>query len=613
MALALERELASVGRLIEAQAEQRADATAVAGVDGPALTYEQLDRHVRGIADGLRAAGVRREDRVAVVAPNGPAMAVAFLGVASTAACAPLNPGYTAAELAFYLDDLSARAVIVPAGMDSPVRDVARARGVPVLDLTGFALDAGGGAPAPDAGPRAEDIALVLHTSGTTSRPKIIPLSQANLCASARNIAATLRLGADDCCLNVMPLFHIHGLIGALLSSLTAGASVVCTTGFSPVRFFAWLDQFAPTWYTAVPTMHQEVLARADAHREAIARGRLRFVRSASSALAPEVMAGLERAFGVPVVEAYGMTEAAHQIASNPLPPGTRKPGSVGRPAGCEVTILDADGRALAPGETGEIAIRGASVTAARFAPQDPGDAWLRTGDVGYVDADGYVFIAGRVKEIINRGGEKISPREVDEVLLQHPAVAQAVTCAMPDPRLGEDVLAIVVTRPGASVTERELRDFASTHLAAFKVPRRVKFLDEIPKGPTGKVQRIGLAARLGLDAASLAQPSGTVAYEAPATESERVLAEIWADILKVERVGLQDNFFELGGDSLASMEVVAAVDARLGAAVGVRELAFGTLQQVAAACDEARTAPRDEPDTSSFMSRIWTRWRRRA
>ena len=331
-----------------------------------------------------------------------------------------------------------------------------------------------------------------------------MPLRQRNLTVSARNIGTGLGLTAEDRCLNVMPLFHIHGLVGALLASLGAGGSVACTPGFDAFKFFDWLDELAPTWFTAVPTMHQIVLSRAFRYQEVIARSRLRFVRSSSASLPTVVLEEVDRVFGVPMIEAYGMTEASHQMASNPLPPGVRKPGSVGRGTGIDIAIMADDGRLLGARKRGEVAIRGPTViteyennpdaTAGAFS-----DGWFRTGDQGYLDDEGYLFLTGRLKEIINRGGEKVSPLEVDEVLLRHPAVAQAVAFAMPHAKLGEEVAAaVVLTEPGAA-TEREIHDFAAQHLTDFKVPRTVMFLAEIPKGPTGKVQRIGLAERLGL------------------------------------------------------------------------------------------------------------------
>jgi acyl-CoA synthetase (AMP-forming)/AMP-acid ligase II len=301
-----------------------------------------------------------------------------------------------------------------------------------------------------------------------------------------------------------MPLFHIHGLMAATLASLAAGAQVSCTPGFNALRFFGWLDEVRPTWYTAVPTMHQAILARAERNREILARSRLRLIRSSSASLPPQVMAELEAAFGAPVIESYGMTEAAHQMASSPLPPRPRKPGLVGVAAGPEVAIMDEAGALLPAGTIGEVVIRGPNVTPgyesnpeANFRAFTHG--WFRTGDQGVLDEDGYLRLTGRLKELINRGGEKIAPLEVDEILMDHPAVLQVVTFGMPHPMLGEEVAAAVVLRDGHAATERELRDFAAARLADFKVPRRVVVVPEIPKGATGKLQRIGLAARLGL------------------------------------------------------------------------------------------------------------------
>ena len=345
---------------------------------------------------------------------------------------------------------------------------------------------------------------MVLHTSGTTSRPKIVPLSQRNLCASAASIARTLQFVSGDCGLNIMPLFHIHGLIAGVLAPLSAGSQVFCTPGFNALKFFGWMEEAKPTWYTAVPTMHQTIVARAGKNLDVIARHPLRFMRSSSSSMPPQVIRELEAVFKAPLIEAYGMTEATHQMTSNPLPPGERKPGTVGRAAGPEVAIMAGDGSLLGAGGVGEIVIRGDSVTAGyenNPAANAEGyrEGWFRTGDQGVMDEAGYVSITGRLKEIINRGGEKISPREVDELLMDHPAVAQVVCFGMPHPKLGEEVAAVVVLREGQAATERELQAFVAGRAADYKVPKKILFMDEIPKGATGKLQRIGLAQKLGL------------------------------------------------------------------------------------------------------------------
>jgi acyl-CoA synthetase (AMP-forming)/AMP-acid ligase II len=336
----------------------------------------------------------------------------------------------------------------------------------------------------------------------------MVPLTQRNITASARHIINTLQLSPDDKCLNVMPLFHIHGLMAAVLSSLGAGAQVSCSPGFNPLKFFAWLDEVQPSWYTAVPTMHQTILARAQRNPEAIERSRLRLIRSSSASLPSAVMAELEECFHAPVIESYGMTEASHQMASNPLPPRERKPGSVGVAAGPEIGVMDERSMLLPTGSVGEVVIRGPNVTLGYAANPEANrtaftNGWFRTGDQGVLDAEGYLRLTGRLKELINRGGEKISPLEVDEVLMDHPSVQQVVTFAMPHDTLGEEVAAAVVLREGESLTERALKDFAAERLADFKLPRKILFLDEIPKGATGKLQRIGLAKKLGLDSRS--------------------------------------------------------------------------------------------------------------
>lgn len=487
-----------------------AAAPAIRAPGRPALSYAGLRDLAAATIARLNGIGIGRNDRVAIVLPNGPEMAAAFIAIGAGATTAPLNPAYRADEFNFYLTDLKAKALVVQKGVATEARDVAAKLGVAVLELVpgehagSFTLE--GGSPAKAAQPgaaEAGDIALVLHTSGTTARPKIVPLSQANICASARHIGATLALSPADACLNIMPLFHIHGLIAAVLSSLGAGGAVICTPGFDALRFFRLLDEERPSWYTAVPTMHQTILTRADRNAEIIERAKLRFIRSSSASLPGPVMEQLEAVFGCPLVESYGMTEASHQMASNPLA-GPRKPGSVGRAAGPEVAIMDDDGSILPQGEIGEVVIRGPNVTAGYEANPDANakaftNGWFRTGDQGAFDAEGYLTLTGRLKELINRGGEKVSPLEVDGVLSAHPAVAQALTFAMPHAKLGEEVAAAVVLREGAACTERELRDFAAQQLADFKVPRKVVFLPEIPKGATGKLMRIGLAEKLGL------------------------------------------------------------------------------------------------------------------
>lgn len=495
-------------------ADHAGDSPAIGAPGRTWLSYGALRILGDEVAHALHGMGIDASDRVAIVLPNGPEMATAFATVAQAATTAPLNPAYREDEYLFYLEDLNAKALLVEDGYEGPAFAAAQRLGMAIIRLSvpegaaaGYftlSSDLSGSA---SRAPAADDVALILHTSGTTSRPKIVPLLQSNVAASAQHIRDSLDLTPEDCCMNVMPLFHIHGLIAAVSASLASGASIFCTPGFNALNFFTMMEEANPTWYTAVPTMHQAILTRASRNRAVIDAARLRFLRSSSASLPAQVMLELEKTFGAPVIEGYGMTEAAHQMASNPLPPRAQKPGAVGVEAGPKVRIAHELENHLIEG-TGEVVISGPNVTpgyesnpeanAKSFFEAD-GARWFRTGDQGAFDEDGYLHLTGRLKEIINRGGEKISPLEVDGVLLDHADIAQVVTFALPHSKLGEEVAAAVVLRDGSTATERDIRDFAAERMADFKVPRKVIIMDEIPKGATGKMQRIGLAEKLGL------------------------------------------------------------------------------------------------------------------
>lgn len=509
----------TLAQMVGHHAESAPTSLAITAPGAPPLTYLGVQQVIVGTVTSLNALGVGRGERVAIVLPNCPEFATSFVAVASACTAAPLNMAYRAEEFEFYLTDLKAKALVVAKGSETPARAVAEKLGISVFELVSTPEEGAGSfhitgtpvgteAPIMDGLAQTDDVALILHTSGTTSRPKIVPLTHKNVCASARNISNTLRLSAADRELHVMPLFHIHGLIAGVLAPMAVGSEIFVTPGFNALKFFAWMKECKPTWFTAVPTMHQAILSRAGGNQDLIAANPLRFLRSSSSSMPIQVIAELERVFKAPLIESYGMTEAAHQIASNPLPPAKRIPGAVGIAAGPEVAIVDLDGKLLPPGEIGEVVIRGENVTLGyENNPKANIEAfthgWFRTGDQGMLSVDGYLTLTGRLKEIINRGGEKISPQEVDEVLMDHPSVMQVVTFAMPHPKLGEEVAAAVVAREGHTLTEQQVREFAATRLADFKVPKKVLVLAEIPKGATGKLQRIGLAAKLGLAQAS--------------------------------------------------------------------------------------------------------------
>jgi acyl-CoA synthetase (AMP-forming)/AMP-acid ligase II len=452
--------------------------------------------------------GLTRSDAIAIVAPNSAEAIVLFLGAANTGIAAPLNPAYKADEFRFYLEDIGAKALVLGPGIgDAPQNAVPS--GAIVLeagfdDRARIRLTSGRGAsPSVHGGSRTapgDAVALVLHTSGTTSKPKLVELRHRNLVHSAHNIAKTYELTADDVSLCVMPLFHIHGLMASALATFASGGTLVVPQGgFDALTFWQIAAQHRATWYSAVPTIHQMLLIRNRGEPPEGARF-LRFIRSSSSSLAPEVMRQLEARFAVPVIEAYGMTEAAHQMASNPLPPGERRPGTVGRATGIEIGIMDDDGAILGAGERGEVVVRGASITSAYAHNPEANakaftDGWFKTGDQGVLERDGYLSLVGRLKELINRGGEKIAPREIDEVLLRHPAVAEAVTFALPHATLGEEVAAAVVLK--VDVGEKDLAAFARRHLADHKVPRKIYIVDQIPRTATGKIQRRAVAETL--------------------------------------------------------------------------------------------------------------------
>jgi acyl-CoA synthetase (AMP-forming)/AMP-acid ligase II len=469
--------------------------------DGSPLTYDRLAAEVLDIASRLRSAGVGRGDRVAVVLPNGPEIIELLFALAALGATmAPLNPAYTEPEYRFYLDDLAPQLLVVGAGTAPAAR--AAAEGLPIVELVSGAtgqpprleLEGRSLAPATFEDGRADDAVLLLHTSGTTSRPKQVPLLQRNLTAQARSIANHYGLAGSDVSYCAMPLFHVHGLVASTLAQLAAGGMVVVPRRFGPRRFKGQAREHAVTWLSAGPTLHQVIL---DAGAAAIPT--MRFLRSCSSALPLQLMREAEARYGVPMIEAYGMTEATHQMTSNPLPPAGRVPGSVGVSAGADMRIVDASGTDVPAGAPGEVAIRGPGLTPGYLNNPDANataffDGWFRTGDEGVLE-DGYLRLRGRLKEMIIRGGENISPYEIEAVLQSHPQVSEAVAFGVDEVKYGQIVEAAVVLHGAA--TPDELRRYARESLAAFKVPERVHIVDAIPKTATGKVQRSRLSAQL--------------------------------------------------------------------------------------------------------------------
>ena len=474
------------------------------------LSYGEFKIFNEKISRQLAATNVKNSDRAAIVLPNGPLMASSFLSISSYMSAAPLNPSYKHEEFEFYLDDLKPKFLLVEPNSKSLAVIAAKNLNIPVFEMKISDNQPLGTFELFDKetdykNPNDYDEALVLHTSGTTSRPKIVPLSNLNIFTSAVNISKSLKLTTDDHCLNIMPLFHIHGLIAVLSASAKVGASVCASNGFNALKFLDLAETQNITWYSGVPTMHQAILLRAQKNSDKAKKLNLRFIRSSSASLPPAIFEQLNDIFQTPVIEAYGMTEATHQMASNPLPPAIQKPGLVGMPAGPEICIMNDKNEKLLQGEIGEICIKGDNVTNGyennpEANKQSFINNWFRTGDEGFFDEDGYLKISGRLKEIINKGGEKISPLEVDNILMDFPPIDQALCFGYKDKMLGEDIAVAIKLKENKSCTEDDIKFYANTKLAKFKIPKKIFIVEDIPKGATGKLQRIGLAKKFGLE-----------------------------------------------------------------------------------------------------------------
>ena len=474
------------------------------------LSYGEFKIFNEKISRQLAATNVKNSDRAAIVLPNGPLMASSFLSISSYMSAAPLNPSYKQEEFEFYLDDLKPKFLLVEPNSKSLAVIAAKNLNIPVFEMKISDNQPLGTFELFDKetdykNPNDYDEALVLHTSGTTSRPKIVPLSNLNIFTSAVNISKSLKLTADDHCLNIMPLFHIHGLIAVLSASAKVGASVCASNGFNALKFLDLAETQNITWYSGVPTMHQAILLRAQKNSDKAKKLNLRFIRSSSASLPPAIFEQLNDIFQTPVIEAYGMTEATHQMASNPLPPAIQKPGLVGMPAGPEICIMNDKNEKLPQGEIGEICIKGDNVTNGyennpEANKQSFINNWFRTGDEGFFDEDGYLKISGRLKEIINKGGEKISPLEVDNILMDFPPIDQALCFGYKDKMLGEDIAVAIKLKENKSCTEDDIKSYANEKLAKFKIPKKIFIVEDIPKGATGKLQRIGLAKKFGLE-----------------------------------------------------------------------------------------------------------------
>ncbi len=559
----------SVFRALYARASEAPQAIALSAMGHSALSYGELASQLDTLAHDIQLAGHQQGQAIATLTPNGPDAAVAILGSMLVGPCAPLSSTLSAAETLDLVERMNVDVIVTAVGWTSPALEAVRAAGISVVEMQNADENrVRGSRPSM---PDADAVALLLSTSGTTARAKIVPLTHANLHTSAANISSWLGLDAADRCLNVLPLFHVHGLVSNVLATLITGGEVVCAPGFEAGTFFETLWRSQATWFSAVPTIHQAIVERArrvPGDAAGVQQSPLRFIRSASAPL-PEAVAGqLESLFGVPLIEVYGMTEAAGQITSSPMSPGARRSGTVGGAAGPDVAVVDALGHDVPRGTTGEIVVRGGNVIQAYADSADNLDGffgdWLRTGDLGVLHGDGFLSVTGRLKDAINRGGETINPQEIDAALLRHPSVGAAVTFAVPDRRLGEQVAAAVVLH--GDVEPDALRRFVAETLSMAKVPRRIVVLDALPMGKTGKVKRNGMAELLGLCDLDDGAPADDVGHGNSRTQQR--LTAFWCEVLNVSHVRPNDRFLDLGGDSLSALRLLSIVNDTFGVRV---------------------------------------------
>jgi acyl-CoA synthetase (AMP-forming)/AMP-acid ligase II/acyl carrier protein len=560
----------TVGAVIRAHAVRQPDAAAIVGSHFAPVSYRELQGHIEGVGATLRAAGFDQNARIAVAIANPAQAALAIVAISCSATAVPIDPKLTIPEVNRCLQILRPDAVLVLRGAASSARSIASERGVPIIEASvtepgrlplAFAVPKIGSALPLDE-TNAHTPLFILHTSGTTADPNLVPFSHLNMLAVMERLQTWFGLTPRDRCLTVSPVYYSHALTTTVLPPLLTGGSTAFPANATHVEPSEWFGDLKPTWYSAGPTLHLAVLEKMQERAEARRMHALRFVSSAGAPLAADMGARLQDVLGVPVLEHYGSSETA-QIATNRASPGGTKAGTVGIPWPGIVSIVDEDGREVPGGERGEILIRGPSVTAGYLNAPELNlssfiDGAYRTGDIGSLDADGFLSLHGRVKELINRGGEKIAPLEVDQALLRHPEVEQAAAYAVPHPRLGEDVAAAVILRPGAGVTLEALREFLSDKLAPFKIPRRIVVVDQLPKGISGKVQRKRLSEMM----------NGST--EGPAPVESRLhsdLIQIWKKVLKTDAISVDDDFFEKGGDSLLAMDVSLEIERLTGKA----------------------------------------------
>jgi len=562
---------ATAGHCLPAQLDAITDADpgvdAILTIGGERISAGALARRRSAVTSLLAAHALGRSDRVAVVAGLGPEAAIALLGVACRSICVPVNPDADA-ELDAVLRGTGAKALVAPSGASFAQRAVAERLGLILMEGMPEADQFLDEDPPGDA-PKPEDVALILRTSGTTGSPKLVPATHGQLVARALEARDALGLGPDDRCLCPMPLCYGHGVYTGLLFSLLTGGSVILPERFDEESFLGPLRRLSPTWYTAGATHHQTILGWLRRRGPDPISASLRFARCANAPLPAEVREELEAVLGVRVLETYGTSETG--VIASETPDGPRKPGTAGTSPGVELAILDERAGELPPGTSGPIAVRGPAVFSGYDLDPDLNrrsfqDGWFLTGDRGSLDAGGFLTVEGRIDDLINRGGEKVAPAEVEAALRAHPAVADAVVFGVPHQTLGEDLAAAVQPEDGAGPTPAELRAHLSTRLARFKVPRRIVVVPDLPRGPTDKPLRRGVSERLGLGA-----PGADGAGEPSLLE--RRLTSLWGEALEGPEAGRDDDFFDIGGDSLAAVALLAAIDEELGVTLELEDL----------------------------------------
>lgn len=587
---------------IRAQTAHEAASPAVWITPGQSLSFSQVFSIVDQIAAVLRQCIDIEHSRIAFATPRGAAGLFGFLASIEVGTCCPIDAKMREAELADALNALAPDVVLL-AGAEPAVLRAADRAGIPAVAFSfdPVKMDCKIAIHATCASVRTtrrqalllrgeEAPAILMRTSGTTASPKLVGLSHANVIAATVAMKEVFGLVPHDICLTPMPLYHVHGLIAGALSALAAGSSVHCNETFSPQFFDRSLRDFEPTWLTAAPALHLAMCDFYSASGCAPGISSLRRFRSSSAPLPPSSIALLEQLYQSPLLETYGLTETASTICSNLMPPRQRKPGSVGVPINAEMLILDEAGQPAATGIEGEILLRGAGVIEEYLGAQQQDafwNGWLRTGDFGRVDEDGYLYIVGRKKEVIKRGGHSVFPLEIDNLITTHPAVAEAITFAVPHDTMGEDVIAAVVGKPGHTVDPASIKQLVSETMSSYKIPTRILVVDSIPRNSIGKALRREMP---GLLESQLAPEA-----VAPTSTLERTLLELWQGILKRTDVGVTDNVFQYGADPLRAELAAGLIADRTGHRFPTRVLyASPTVREQTEVFDSSGESPTD-------------------